>query len=63
MEEKAQNTADDTCISCKKNTTNITGSVRFPCPGCGMAEIVRCGRCRSIAAKYTCPECKFSGPN
>ncbi len=51
------------CISCKRKITNIEGSVKFPCPNCGKAEIIRCGECRKIAAKYTCPECGFTGPN
>ncbi len=51
-----------TCSSCKKKITNITGSVRFPCPKCGEHEIIRCGHCRSISAPYTCPGCQFEGP-
>ena len=51
------------CSSCKKKTTNIAGTVRSLCPKCGKSEIVRCKDCRIIAAKYTCPSCKFTGPN
>jgi predicted RNA-binding Zn-ribbon protein involved in translation (DUF1610 family) len=51
------------CISCKKRITNDNGSVIFNCPNCGKTEIVRCSKCRKIAAKYTCPECGFTGPN
>jgi predicted RNA-binding Zn-ribbon protein involved in translation (DUF1610 family) len=39
------------------------GSVRFMCPACGKAEIVRTPHERKIAAKYKCPECGFEGPN
>jgi len=52
-----------TCISCKRDITNDAGTTMFACPKCGKYEIVRCGHCRGIAAKYTCPECGFSGPN
>ena len=51
------------CMSCKKQVTNETGSVKFMCPNCGKYEIVRCNHCRKIAAKYKCPECGFEGPN
>ncbi len=50
------------CTGCKKNVANINESVNFKCPKCGKQEIVRCGHCRKIAAKYTCPECGFVGP-
>jgi hypothetical protein len=52
-----------TCISCKKDIMNNTGTTIFMCPKCGKYEIVRCKHCREIAARYTCPECGFSGPN
>lgn len=51
------------CISCKKDVTNDAGTAVFACPKCGKTEVVRCKHCRNIAAKYTCPECEFSGPN
>ncbi len=51
------------CNSCKKDITNDSGSAIFPCPKCGKQQIVRCSTCRKIAAKYTCPECGFTGPN
>jgi predicted RNA-binding Zn-ribbon protein involved in translation (DUF1610 family) len=56
-------TTKKTCISCKKDIANNTGTTTFMCPKCGKYEIVRCRHCREIAAKYTCPECRFSGPN
>ncbi len=43
--------------------TNQGGTVEFDCPNCGKYKIVRCGHCREIAAKYTCPNCNFTGPN
>ncbi|MBN2458606.1 DUF1610 domain-containing protein [Candidatus Woesearchaeota archaeon] len=52
-----------TCVSCKKQISNDNGSVIFKCPKCGKGLIVRCKDCRQIAAKYTCPECGFVGPN
>ena len=51
------------CSTCKTKITNLTGTTRFMCPKCGKREIIRCKHCREIAAKYKCPECKFSGPN
>ncbi|MBW2994946.1 DUF1610 domain-containing protein [Candidatus Woesearchaeota archaeon] len=54
---------DNVCISCKKTITNTQGSVKFICPSCGKSEIVRCRHCREIAAKYECPNCKYTGPN
>ena len=53
----------DICVSCKKKITNDAGTAKFPCPACAKETIVRCKHCREIAAKYTCPECGFSGPN
>ncbi|HME87138.1 MAG TPA: RNA-binding protein [Candidatus Nanoarchaeia archaeon] len=52
---------DQTCISCKRKTTNTAGTVVFNCPSC-KSKITRCGNCRSIAARYTCT-CGFTGPN
>ncbi len=51
------------CSSCKKKVTNIKGTTVFQCPNCTKTEIVRCRDCRKIAARYTCSECGFSGPN
>jgi len=51
------------CISCNIKITNDNNSTRFMCPKCGKYEIIRCGHCRSIVAKYSCPECGFTGPN
>lgn len=54
---------DQKCISCHKEITNNKGVTSFKCPSCGKYEIVRCNHCRKIVAKYTCPGCKFVGPN
>ena len=51
------------CISCKKEIMNDSRSVKFKCPKCGKQLITRCGHCRQIASRYTCPECGFTGPN
>lgn len=51
------------CISCKKQIVNQQASTVFDCPSCGNAPIIRCGHCRTIVAKYTCPQCGFTGPN
>jgi len=60
MVEKNQ---DMICSSCKKRISNTAGSVKFTCPACGKAEIIRCRHCRQIVAKYTCPSCGLEGPN
>ncbi|MBI2109666.1 DUF1610 domain-containing protein [Candidatus Woesearchaeota archaeon] len=51
------------CTSCNTKLSNQTGSVVFKCPECGKSEIARCYHCREIAARYTCSNCSFSGPN
>ncbi|MBS3149935.1 DUF1610 domain-containing protein [Candidatus Woesearchaeota archaeon] len=51
------------CNSCKTKVSNIVGSVSFICPNCGEKEIIRCSHCRTIAARYKCENCNFSGPN
>jgi len=51
------------CLSCKKELSNDKGSTKFKCPGCLKYEIKRCRHCRATAARYSCPECGFSGPN
>ncbi|MDO8555585.1 MAG: zinc finger domain-containing protein [Nanoarchaeota archaeon] len=53
----------DTCITCKRKISNMSGSTHYPCPNCHKHQITRCLDCRTIAARYTCPECSFSGPN
>lgn len=56
-------TEDLICSCCGKKITNLDGTAKFKCPECGKSEIIRCGHCRKIVAKYICPECKFEGPN
>lgn len=51
------------CSSCKKDVGSDTGTAIFLCPNCGKTEVVRCSHCRKLAARYTCAECGFSGPN
>ncbi len=51
------------CSSCKKKISNSVGTAKFKCPNCGKMDIVRCKHCREIAAKYTCANCNFTGPN
>ena len=51
------------CISTNERITNNVGSVSFKCPGCNKYEIIRSKKAREIVAKYTCPECGFTGPN
>ena len=51
------------CNSCKKQISNIPRSTAFLCPSCTKHEIVRCGNCRKLAAKYVCPGCSFEGPH
>lgn len=51
------------CGTCKAPVANLAGSARFLCPQCSKVEIVRCATCRRNAAKYSCPDCGFEGPN
>ncbi|QQG39699.1 MAG: DUF1610 domain-containing protein [Candidatus Aenigmatarchaeota archaeon] len=57
-----QSTAQDTmCTTCGKSVFGASQSVRFLCPRCGAAEIVRCKDCRVLKNKYACG-CGFTGP-
>lgn len=56
-------TPAEQCSSCKTAITNVHGTVKFPCPQCRTQEIVRCERCRRLAARYTCAGCGLEGPN
>lgn len=58
-----QMSANNTCNSCNKEINTLQQNTRFPCPSCGKSEIVRCGPCRQIVAKYKCSQCGFVGPN
>jgi predicted RNA-binding Zn-ribbon protein involved in translation (DUF1610 family) len=51
------------CLSTKKRIDNDQGAVIFMCPSCSEFEIVRSSFARRNAIKYTCPSCKFEGPN
>lgn len=51
------------CISMNVKIANDKGAVTFICPACGKHEIVRSSAARKVVAKYTCPECGFTGPN
>jgi predicted RNA-binding Zn-ribbon protein involved in translation (DUF1610 family) len=45
------------------NVANTAGSVSFLCPKCESTTITRTRNEREIAAKYTCTDCGFTGPN
>ncbi|MBS3144448.1 RNA-binding protein [Candidatus Woesearchaeota archaeon] len=51
------------CMTCHRPLENVKGNASFNCPQCEKHLIVRCFYCRRIAARYTCPNCQFSGPN
>ena len=51
------------CTGCKVKISNVKGSTKFKCPGCGDYEIIRCFDCRKVGTKYKCPKCGFVGPN
>ncbi|MBI4009588.1 MAG: RNA-binding protein [Candidatus Aenigmarchaeota archaeon] len=50
------------CSTCNVNTLVKTNFIRFNCPDCGQAEIVRCANCKNLSSKYSCSKCKFLGP-
>lgn len=56
-------TIEKKCLSLNVSVTNDRGAVSFKCPSCKEYEIVRSSKARKIAAKYTCPNCGFTGPN
>lgn len=49
------------CVSTKRSISNDTGSVAFPCPGCG-ETITRSTSARKNVAPYKCAKCEFMGP-
>ena len=63
MSENTTQISEKACISCKKKILNLEGVTKFKCPKCGKYEIIRCGHCKHIVAKYKCPNCNFEGPN
>ena len=50
------------CTSCGKDIRAKDNFVRFLCPNCGKAEIIRCSTCKALSRKYKCPSCGFVGP-
>lgn len=48
------------CSTCGKEA--ISKYSEFNCPNCGETKIVRCASCRTLATRYTCGKCSFSGP-
>ncbi|MEA3558098.1 MAG: zinc finger domain-containing protein [Candidatus Thermoplasmatota archaeon] len=52
---------EDRCTSCG-TPIQAPKSVKFKCPKCNDAYIVRCGQCRDQSANYICPACGFIGP-
>ncbi|MCK5333078.1 MAG: RNA-binding protein [Candidatus Aenigmarchaeota archaeon] len=50
------------CTSCSSNIIASEPFVRFSCPSCAEADIVRCSRCKNASNNYTCPKCGFVGP-
>ncbi|MBS3147704.1 RNA-binding protein [Candidatus Woesearchaeota archaeon] len=53
----------NTCITCKQPSIGQTGFTIFKCPKCLKTDLSRCSHCRKIAAKFSCPQCGFEGPN
>lgn len=56
-------TNDEVCLTTKRKVMNDKGSTSFKCPNCGEYTIVRSSVARKLCVKYTCPNCKFEGPN
>ncbi|MGQ9788807.1 MAG: zinc finger domain-containing protein [Candidatus Hadarchaeaceae archaeon] len=50
------------CTSCNRDIPQGEVVVRFSCPNCGEAEILRCNKCRRLSNSYRCPKCGFTGP-
>ena len=50
------------CSSCGKQIEAERDWVRFQCPHCNKAEILRCEKCKRMVNPYTCPKCKLRGP-
>ncbi|MBR9699961.1 RNA-binding protein [Candidatus Woesearchaeota archaeon] len=56
-------TEQKVCSSTKERITNDAGSVEFACPQCSETNIIRSSRARTLAIKYKCEKCGFTGPN
>lgn len=50
------------CTSCNVHIGAKDNFVKFMCPSCGDALIVRCANCKSSSVIYKCPKCGFEGP-
>ncbi|HDD45880.1 MAG TPA: RNA-binding protein [Candidatus Aenigmarchaeota archaeon] len=50
------------CSTCGKKTTPKELWVKFKCPACSDAIIVRCERCKKLVNQYKCEKCGFVGP-
>jgi len=50
------------CTSCNTHVMAKKGYVKFKCPNCGEAVIVRCYTCKMLSRTYKCPKCGFEGP-
>jgi predicted RNA-binding Zn-ribbon protein involved in translation (DUF1610 family) len=50
------------CTSCNVHIRAKDNFVKFKCPNCGKALIVRCANCKNAGVIYKCPECGFEGP-
>lgn len=50
------------CTSCNVHIHAKDNFVKFKCPSCGEALIVRCINCKKASRIYKCPKCGFEGP-
>ncbi len=50
------------CVSCGRYVESEAKWVAFKCPQCGKADILRCGKCKTVENQYECAECGFIGP-
>ena len=48
------------CSSCGKEVKFKFSE--FKCPSCGKEIVIRCDSCRSLATKFSCRQCGFTGP-
>ncbi len=50
------------CTTCNRNIVSDNDFVKFDCPSCLKAEIIRCKNCKNLSNEYVCPKCGFVGP-
>ena len=50
------------CTTCGVNLVGQDKFVKFKCPACGEAVIIRCYQCKANANEYECEKCNFIGP-